>query len=96
MPKHDRHGLGYQPNNQSRNEQMGRQRGNRMANSRLTIPPIHQTFKSRGYINSNLSMEDEDVVTPFFAFTINATTENEETTENVCPTVYPSAHWILN
>ena len=76
-PKHDRHGLWYQSGNQGRNEQMGRQKRNKMASSRLIIPLIHQTFRSEGYINSSLSAEDEDIVAPFLAFTINATTEKK-------------------
>ena len=47
-PKHDQHGLGYQPGNQGENEQIGKQKGNKMANSRLIIPPIHLTFRLRG------------------------------------------------
>ena len=60
-----------------------------MASSGLIIPPIHQTFRSRDYINSSLSVEDGEIVAPFLAFTINATTEKEEMTESACPTVYP-------
>ena len=74
-PKHNRHGLGYQPNNQGRNEQIGRQKENRMADSRLIIPPIHQTFRSGGYINSSPFGEDKDIVAPFLTFMINATTK---------------------
>ena len=43
-PKHDRHGLEYQSSNHGRNGQMGRQKGNGMASSKLIIPPIHQTL----------------------------------------------------
>ena len=75
-PKHDRHGLGYQPSDQDRKRRMGRQKGNRMASSRLIIPPIHQTFRSEGYINSSLSVVGKDIFAPFFSFTINATTKN--------------------
>ena len=67
---------------------MGRQKRNGMSSSKLIIPPIHQTFKSRGYINSSLFVKNEDIVAPFLAFTINIITENEESTENACPTVY--------
>ena len=88
-PKHDRHGLGYQPGNRGRNERMGRQKENGMASSNLIIPSIHQTFKSRGYINSNLSVEEKDVVAPFLTFTINTIVKNEETVESACPIVYP-------
>ena len=88
-PKHDQYGLGYQSDNQGKNKQMVRQEGSRMASSRLIIPPIHQTFKLGGYINLSLFGEDEDIVAHFLTFTINATTENEKTTEGACPTMYP-------
>ena len=88
-PKHDSHSLGHQPGNQGKNGQMGKQKGNGMARSKSIIPPLCQTFKSRGYINSSLSMECEDVVTPFLTLTINATTKDEEMIESACPTVFP-------
>ena len=68
---------------------MGRQKGKRMASSKLIIPPIHQTFRSEGYINSSLSVEDEDIDAHFLTFTINATTDNEKTTESAYLAVYP-------
>ena len=58
-----------------------------MASFRLIILPIHQTFKSKGYINSSPSGEDKDIVAPFLTFMINATTK-KEAAESVCPTVY--------
>ena len=60
-----------------------------MANSKLSIPPIHQTFRLGGYINSSLSMEDENIVTPFVIFSINAITKEEEMDKSACQTVYP-------
>ena len=69
-PKHDRHGLGYQPGNRGRNGRMERQKENGMAISNLIIPPLHQTFRSRGYINPNLSAKDKDIVAPFLTFTL--------------------------
>ena len=75
---------------------MGRQKRNRMANSKLIIPPIHQTFRLGGCINSSLLVENKDIVAPFLTFTINVTTE-EETAESVCPVVYPcSPNFELN
>ena len=71
------------------NGQMERQKGKRMASSKLIIPPIHQIFRSEGCINSSLSVEDEDIIAPFLAFTINATIENEEMAESARLAVYP-------
>ena len=88
-PKHDRHGLGYQSSNHGRNGQARRQKENGMASSNLIIPLLHQTFRSRGYINSSLSVEGEDVVASFLTFTINAIAKNEEMIESACLTVYP-------
>ena len=87
-PKHDRYGLGYQLGNQDKNEQMGRQKGSRMASSKLIIPLMHQTFRSVGYINSSSSRECEDIVAPFFTFAINTTRKDEKMAESACPTVY--------
>ena len=83
------YGLGYQSSYQERYGQMGRQKGKGMISSKLIILPIHQTFRSRGYINSSLSMEDEDIVAHFLTFTINAIPEYEKTVESICPAVYP-------
>ena len=87
-PKHDRYGLGYQLGNRGGNGRMERQKENRMVSSNLIIPLIHQTFNSIGYINSSLSLKDEDVVAPFLTFTINTIAKDEETVENACPTMY--------
>ena len=57
---------------------MGRQKENGMASSNLIIPPLHQTFRSGGHINSSLFVECEDVVAPFRTFTISTILENEK------------------
>ena len=88
-PKHDRYALGYQSDNRERNGQMGRQKENGLASSNLIIPPLHQTFRSECYINSNLSVECEDIVAPFLTFAINTIAENEKTVESARPTMYP-------
>ena len=55
----------------------------------LAFPPLSLTFRSGGYINAGLSRENEDVVVPFHAFTINVITKNKEKVESAYPTVYP-------
>ena len=60
-----------------------------MVRSNLIFSPLNFTFKSEGYINSSSSGEDEDIVTPLLALTINVITEEKETNENACPTIYP-------
>ena len=87
--KRNRYGIGYQFGDQRRNGQMGSQKENRMVISNMVFPPLSWTFRSEGYINSNLPVEDEDIVTPLIALTINVITEEEETIENACPTVHP-------
>ena len=68
---------------------MGSQKENRMVRSNLIFSLLNWTFKSRGYINSSSSREEEDIVTPLLALTINVITEEEETIENAYPTMYP-------
>ena len=89
MLKHDHHGLGYQFSDEGRKRQIKRQKGKRMASSKLIIPPIHQTFRFEGYINSSLFVNDEDVVTPLIALTINVIIEDEEMVKTARPTMYP-------
>ena len=74
---------------QRRNGQMGTQKENGMVKSNLVFLPLDWTFKSEGYINSSLSGEDKDIVTPLPTPTINVITEEEEMVESVCPIVYP-------
>ena len=61
-----------------------------MASPKLIILPIHQTFRLKGYINSSLSGQDEDIVAPFLTFTINVILENKETVESTHLTMYLS------
>ena len=68
---------------------MKSQNEDRMVGSNLIFPPLNWTFRSGGYINSSLFGEDEDIVTPLLALTINVIVEEEETVENACPTMYP-------
>ena len=68
---------------------MGSQKEDKTVRSNLIFPPLNWIFRSGGYINSSLSREDEDIVTPLLALTINVITKKEETVENACPTVYP-------
>ena len=60
-----------------------------MTKSCLAFPPLSWTFKSRGYVNTSLFGENEDVVAPFHAFTINVITEDKEEVESTYPIVYP-------
>ena len=67
-PKHNHCGLGYQSGNREKNGRIGKQRENRMAifkvqknsDRPLIVPPLHQTFRSGGYVNSSLSVEHKD------------------------------------
>ena len=68
---------------------MESQKENRMVSSDLAFPPLSWTFRSGGYINSDLPIKDRDIVTPLLALTINAITEEKETIENAHPTVHP-------
>ena len=88
-PKHNRHGIEYQPSDRRRNGWMGSQKENGMVKSNLVFPPLDWTFRLWGYINSSLSREDEDIVTPLLTLTINVITEKEEMVKSVCLTVYP-------
>ena len=60
-----------------------------MIRSNSCFPPLNWTFRSRGYINSDLSGEDKDIVTPLFALTINVITKDKAEVESAYPTVYP-------
>ena len=88
-PKRNRHDIGYQLGDQRRNGRMGSQKENRMVRSNLVFPPLNWTFRSGGYINSDMSGEDKDIATPFRTLTINVITKEEEMDKTACPTVYP-------
>ena len=60
-----------------------------MTISYLSFPPLSLTFRSRGYINTTPSREEEGVVMPFRALTINVITEDKEEVESTYPTMYP-------
>ena len=72
-----------------------------MVRSNLVLLPLSWTFKSAGYINPELLVEDGNTVTPFLALAINAIIEEEETFENAHPTVHPCPsnfelnNWII-
>ena len=59
-----------------------------MTRSYLAFPPLSWTFRSRGYINTSLSEEDENVIVPFHALTINVIIEDKDEVESAYPTVY--------
>ena len=86
-PKCNRYGVGYQLHDQKRNGRI--QKENRMIRSYLAFPLLIWTFRSGGYINTSLSRENEDVVAPFHALTINVITEDKEEVESAYPTMYP-------
>ena len=86
--KHNRHGIGYQLGDQRKNSRMGSQKENGMVRPNLVFSLLNWTFKSGGYINSNLSREDEDIAISLLIITINVITEKEEMVESVRPTVY--------
>ena len=88
-PKCNRHVIGYQLGDQRKNSRIGSQKENGMVKPNLVFPPLNWIFRSGGYINSNLSEEDEDIATPLLTLTINVITEEEEMVESVHPTVYP-------
>ena len=86
-PKRNRYGVGYQLRDQRRN---GRnQEENRMTRFYFAFPPLSWTFRSGGYINASISEEDEDVVAPLHALTINVIIKDKEEVESAYPTVYP-------
>ena len=60
-----------------------------MTRPHLAFPPLSLTFKSEGYINTTPSGEEEGVVMPFRALTINVITKDGEEVENDCPVMYP-------
>ena len=96
-PKCNRYSIGYQPSNQGRNDWMGIQKENRRVRSDLVFPPLNQSFKSRGYINSNQSMKDENLFTPLCSLNINVITKEKEMVQTACPIVYPcSPNFELN
>ena len=88
-PKQNHYGIEYQPDDQRSNGQTRSQKENRMVRSNLVFPPLSWTFRSGGYINSDLPIEDGNIVTPLLTLTINVITEEEETVENARSTVYP-------
>ena len=88
-PKRNRYGIGFQPENQRKNGRMGSQKENRMVRANLIFPPLNWTFRSRGYFNSDLPGEDENLATPLLALTINAITKDDEMVKSVYSTVYP-------
>ena len=97
VPKRNRYGIGYQLGDQKRSGWMRSQKGNRMVRSNLVFPPLNWTFRSRGYINSDLSREDKDIATPLLALTINVITRDEEMVRSVHLTIYPcSPNFELN
>ena len=87
--KRNRYGIGYQSGEQRRSGRSGSQKENKMVRFNLVFPPLSWTFRSRRYINSDLPLKDENIVTPLLALTINAIIEEEETIENARPTVHP-------
>ena len=54
----------------------------------LAIPLLSLIFRSGGYINTTPSREEEGVVVPFHALTINVLTKDEEEVRNACLVVY--------
>ena len=62
---------------------MKSQNEDRMVGSNLIFPPLNWTFRSGGYINSSLFGEDNDIVAPLLALTINVITEDEEMIRSV-------------
>ena len=85
--KCNRHGIGYQLYEQKRNGQVEKE--NRRTRSYLAFPPLSWTFRSEGYINTNLFEEDEDVIMPLSVLTISVITEDKDIVEIACPVVYP-------
>ena len=76
---------------------MGSQKKNRMVRSNLSFPPLNWTFKSGGYVNSELSRKDENLATPLFALTINVITKDKEIVRFAHPTMHPcSSDFELN
>ena len=55
----------------------------------LAFSPLSLTFRSKGYINTTPTQEEEGVVVPFHALTINILTEDEKEVRNACLVVYP-------
>ena len=55
----------------------------------MAFPSLSWTFRSGGYINTNLFREEEGVVMPFRALTIHDIIEDQEEAKSTCPTVYP-------
>ena len=71
-------------------------KGQRNDDELMTFPPLFQTFRSGGYINPNLGVEQNEMMASFWAlnpplmFTINAIEEDEEVNGEVCSAVHPS------
>ena len=67
MPKKDRYGLGYKPSNYERRREADKCRAGCMSNFKgqmnddepMTFPLLFQTFRSGGYINPNLGLEQK-------------------------------------
>ena len=85
--KRNHHGVGYQLHDQGENDRI--QKENKRTRTYLAFPPLSLTFRSGGYINASLPVENEDVVMPFCAPTIHVFTEDEDIVETARPTVYP-------
>ena len=93
--KINRYGIRYWPGNQRINGWMKSQKENKIVRSNLVFLPLDWTFKIGSYINSNQSEEDENILTPLLALTINVITKDEEMVRS--PTVYPcSLNFGLN
>ena len=88
-PKRNRYGIGYQLGDQRRNGWIEIQKKNRRVKSNLVFLSLNWTFKLGGYINDSQFGEDEDVVTPFRALTINIITKDEEIVKIARPAMYP-------
>ena len=64
-------------------------KGQRNDDELMTFPPFLQTFRSGGYMNHNLGMEQKEMAASFLALTINAIEEDEEVNGEVCSAVHP-------
>ena len=97
MPKKDHYGLGYKPRNYERRREAEKRRAGRMFSFKgqrsddepLTFPPLFQTFRSGNYINTNLGLEQKEIMASFWALTIHATEEDKEVNGEVCSIVHP-------
>ena len=85
--KRNHHGVVYQLHDQGENDRI--QKENRRTRTYLAFFPLSLTFRSGGYINASLPMENEDVVMPFYTPTIHVITEDEDIVETARLIVYP-------